>query len=197
MYEAFPLQWPTGYNRTAKRVSSSFKMTPDKARVLLIKEIVALSGDKNPIISSNVPLRKDGQMYADMASDQIKDPGVAVYFVFNGVQISIACDAWLTPSENIRALGLTVEAMRGMDRWKCSDVLNRSFTGFTALPHASTIVKDTWTILGLKVQPNTKDEVVAAYKEQAKKLHPDAGGTHHEFVELQEAYNKALSFYQT
>lgn len=196
MYEAFPLQWPAGYDRAPKRQSSLFKTTPDKARKHLVKEIEALSGDKNPVISSNVPLRKDGQMYADMASDQLKDPGVAIYFMYKDNQVTLACDNWLTPAENIRALGCTVEAMRGMDRWKCSDIIGRAFTGFTALPESSTGT-DIWDILGLNVKPATKEEVTADYKEKVKIHHPDVpGGNHERFVILQTAYKQALSFFK-
>ncbi len=197
MYEAFPLHWPQGYARAEKRLDSQFKMTPDKARKELVREIELLSGDKNPVVSSNVNIRKDGNMYADMASDKIKDPGVAVYFNYNDRQVSLACDAWLTPAENIRALGLTVGAMRGMERWGCSEILNRSFTGFTALPASNLInQKSIWEILGFKSIPS-EQAVHDHYKMLAKERHPDKPtGSVALFQELNDAYQLALNYFK-
>lgn len=193
MIESFPLQWPIGYERESKRKDSLFKMPPDKARKDLLSEIHLLSGDRNPIISSNVPLRKDGIMYADVANDQLRDPGVAVYFQYNSHQVTLACDAWLTPAENIRAIGLTVNAMRGMDRWKCSGILNRSFSGFMALPASNAIVgKNWWEVMGYQSIPSSFDLVATKYKDLSKDLHPDRPeGSKEKFQELVEAYSQA------
>ncbi len=197
VYEAFPLQWPLGYERSENRLSSSFKITADKARKDLLNEVLLLSKDKNPVISSNVPLRKrDGQMYADVANDELEDPGVAIYFVMNGESRVLACDAWLTPAENIRALGLTINAMRGMDRWKCSEILKRTFSGFPSLPEITTAETDIWLILGLNVKPENVEKVKEAYRSRLAIVHPDKpGGSDAAFIQLQDAYNKALKFY--
>jgi hypothetical protein len=40
--------------------------------------------------------------------------------------------------------------------------------------------------------PCTVAEVKAAYRELAKRVHPDQGGSHSEFLELQAAYEQAL-----
>lgn len=40
--------------------------------------------------------------------------------------------------------------------------------------------------------PCTVAEVKAAYRELAKHAHPDRGGSHGEFLELQTAYEQAL-----
>jgi hypothetical protein len=47
-------------------------------------------------------------------------------------------------------------------------------------------------VLGLTDPQVTKDQIETRYKELAKKKHPDAGGTHAEFVELVAARNAAL-----
>ncbi len=196
MNEAFPLQWPLGYEVSKTRSDSAFKMTAEKARKELLKEIESLSGDKNPVISSNVPLRKDGAMYADMANDKIKEPGVAIYFLFNNVPTAIACDKWLTPAENLRALALTINAMRGMDRWGCSEILKRSFTGFLAIPESTSNTNSFWETLGLRNQPGDIDAVERHYKMKSKEVHPDVpGGSTEAFQQLQEAYKKAIAFF--
>jgi len=46
--------------------------------------------------------------------------------------------------------------------------------------------------LGLSL-PCTRDEVLAAYRERVKTIHPDAGGTRAEFARLQQNFEQALS----
>lgn len=198
MVEAYPLQWPAGWPRTDERKQSNFRITVNKARQELINEINLLCDDRSPVISSNVPLRKsDRQMYSDVANDRLTDPGVAVYFVMNGKQMSIACDKWVTPAENVRALALSILALRGLNRWGSSQIIERAFFGFQALPEVTTGEINIWPILGLNVKPATKEEVERAYKKQAKLKHPDVPtGSEALFMQLQDAYKKAIHFYE-
>ncbi len=198
MYEAFPLQWPIGYPRETVRHGSNFKVTPDKARKELLAEIERLSGDKNPVISSNVPLRKrDGQMYADVANDELADPGVAIYFLYNENPVALACDHWKSPAENIRALSLTIDAIRGMGRWKCTQILERTFSGFPALPEVTAADTQIWNTLGLSSKPENIDTIKSAYKAKVILVHPDKPtGSREKFEALQDAYRKALLLYR-
>lgn len=89
-------------------------------------------GGSQIIISSNAVLRNDGlprsfQLRTDAT-------GVAVYFLYEGKQVVIAYDKWFNISDNIRAIGLTIDPMRGMDRWGVSQMLKRTFAGFKAFP---------------------------------------------------------------
>lgn len=52
---------------------------------------------------------------------------------------------------------------------------------------------DCLTTLGLSL-PCTRDEVRRAYKRLAKIAHPDAGGSHHDFIKLKQAHDSALRF---
>lgn len=47
------------------------------------------------------------------------------------------------------------------------------------------------TALGLS-QGCTREEVLAAYREKVKRLHPDLGGSRREFARLQEHFEQAL-----
>ena len=49
--------------------------------------------------------------------------------------------------------------------------------------------------LGLEL-PCTEEEVLAAYREQAKSLHPDRGGNLQEFLRLQKYYEQAMQLVQ-
>ena len=197
MYEAYPLQWPEGYKRTQSyiRVNSPFKQSMDAAQQYLRLEVKRLGGT-NLVVSTNLPLRQDGQLYADYMRRKIDDPGVAIYFKRRGKYISLCCDNYKTVWENIYALGKGVEALRGLERWGISEFLDRAFTGFTALPDSKPIIAvDIWHVLGLNLKPGTVDEVHSAYRSKAKLCHPDAGGTTQAFQQLQECYQKALKFY--
>lgn len=76
---AFPLQWPDGWPRTpeAKQRRSAFRTTEAGALRNLQDELTRLNA-ASPVISSNIPLRRDGQPYASYG--RISDPGVAVYW---------------------------------------------------------------------------------------------------------------------
>lgn len=198
MSEAYPLAWPAGFSRAISRKSSNFETTPSKAIDHLLKQIKLLANDQNPIISSNVRLRKsDGIMYADMAKDKLDDPGVAVYFQFNKKQVVLACDAWFTPAENVRALGLTVEAMRGINRWGSSEILQRAFTGFATLPAPGTTLTKPWyEIMCFEKIPVDVALVKSAYISLSKERHPDAAtGSHELMVELNAAYQQGLNHF--
>ena len=87
MYKSYPLQWPISYKRSITRTESRFKQTSEKAQTFLRDEIYRLNA-KNLVISSNVNVRNDGYLYADMCNSKISDPGVAIYFRYNDKDIS-------------------------------------------------------------------------------------------------------------
>ena len=198
MYQSYPLQWPTGYKKTPwyNRRKSKFKQTMEAAQNFLRSEVARIGGS-NLVISTNVPTRLDGGLYADWMKKKVDDPGVAIYFKRKSKEISLCCDTYQTVWENIYALGKGIEALRSLERHDISEFLDRAFTGFTALPASVPIIHvDIWEILGLTSKPASVDQVYQAYKSQAKKKHPDAGGSTQAFQELQDCYQKALRFFQ-
>lgn len=188
--EAFPLDWPIGYKRTAKRIYSRFKITMETAQRFLRAEVSRLGGS-SLIVSTNLPVRNDGGLYADWMRKKVDDPGVAIYFIRKGKEVALCCDQYLTVWENLYALGKGIENMRGLERWGISDFLDRAFTGFSALPEAIIVKTDCWSILGISAGA-TEEEIKAAYRNKAKECHPDSGGTTEMFQRLQMAYNEAL-----
>jgi hypothetical protein len=139
MIDAYPLCWPNGWPRAADRERGTFIGTPDMVRKELIAEVDRMIGARpgyayreSRIISTNVPLRRDGEPMA--GRNEPLDPGVAVYFQRKGKQVCFACDKYDRVWKNMRAIAKTIEAMRGIERWGSSDMLDRAFTGFAALP---------------------------------------------------------------
>jgi hypothetical protein len=196
--EAYPLHWPSGYAKTpaGKRKYSQFKNTLGSARDFLKDEVRRIGG-KNLIISTNIPTKQNGDLYADYARYKLDDPGVAIYFKYNEKDVALCCDQYEKVWENVQALAKAIEALRGLERWGVSDFLDRAFTGFKALPDTTLQEKDIWQTLGLNEKPESTIIVHQAYKQQVKKVHPDVGGSSEAFHRLQQAYQMALSFFNT
>lgn len=140
--------------------------------------------DENITISSDIPLRSDGLPRADRGEPS--DPGVAVYFKLDGRDLSFACDSYVHVRDNLRALALTIEALRGIQRWGASDLMDRAFRGFAALPEKAT---SPWReTLGFKPdQQVTVDMIEQKFKNLAMKHHPDYGGNDETFRQIVEA----------
>lgn len=197
MIEAYPLCWPVGYPRTEQPAFNPkfFKTTFDTERKDILRQLKLLKAT-DVIISTNIPLRQDGQPYSTWEKRTIHDKGIAVYFNLDGQPSVLCCDAWSLFEDNMHALVLTIDAMRGIDRWKVSEVLKRTFSGFKALPQETQTAVDIWTILGLSGKPDETRFVHGAYRRKAIELHPDKPvGSAEAFQNLHEAYQKALTFF--
>jgi hypothetical protein len=152
--DAFPLAWPHHVSRTpaSKRISGSFMVTPGKAMEELVKEI-RLSGGTGLILSTNVPLRRDGLPYANARDPE--DPGVAVYFTRKGNQVCVPCDTYDRVWKNIRAIGLSIKDMRGPEMRGCAAITDAAYTGFLALPAPTG--RPWWVVLGVSVSASVEE----------------------------------------
>jgi len=187
MIEAYPLAWPESYQRTQRPDRSRFNTTFNSAVNKILSEI-NLFGGTNVIISTNKPVRIDGLPYA--TAREPDDSGVAVYFTFNGQQVVFACDKWDSTKDNLKAIAKTIGSMRGIDRWGVSEMLNRIFTGFKALPSGEN--KKWFDILGVS-ENASRDEIKKAYFQKAKIYHPDnqETGDNDMFIKVKNAYDNA------
>lgn len=184
---AFPLCWPEDRPRTTSRKLSRFDQTVHTAMENLQAELRRI-GAKDPIISTSIPLRRDGLPLSKPPVDG--DPGVAVYFTRKGQPTCIACDQYFYAEDNIQAIAKTLEAIRGIERWGGSNLMEQTFAGFSALPAASTVAIGWWSTLG--VSPDaTLAEAEAAYRRLAKANHPDNGGSHERMADLNSAIEEA------
>lgn len=180
MEREYPLQWPVGQPRTAKRDKGKFTRTLSDARVQLIKQVQS-AGGSNILISSN---------YGGLSGKNPDDPGVAVYFNRRGKRLGMGCDRWAVVAHNLSALANTLEAMRGIERWGCGHLMEQAFAAFEALPAPVTGWRAT---LGWGAdQTPTLEAVEKLYRIKAKHWHPDApGGDAERFRLLTEARDEA------
>lgn len=195
--DAYPLYWPEGWPRTKDwaRGKAPYKLEFLRARDELVREI-RLLGAREVVLSTNVPLRRDGLPLAGQSEP--KDPGVAVYWTkekwVDGKPVItshvMACDRWRSVRENVRAVGLAIEGLRAIQRSGATQILDRAFMGFAALP-ASTTVRTWRDVLNLPAE-FSRELLDAHYRELAKKAHPDvAGGSHEAMTALNVAYREA------
>lgn len=192
--DAYPLQWPIGRSRTSaySRGAGPNQMHGSRVRQLLNSELRKM-GVSNIVVSSNVAIRRDGQPYA---GQKVDDPGVVLYFTRKGEDIAISCDAWRTVDANLRAIGLTVEAIRGMERWGTEEMIDRAFTGFKALPESIIVGPGQSRIWHevLQVSSDADPEIIrAAWKRLISRYHPDNQHTGDpvKFNEVQKAYKES------
>lgn len=182
---AHPLEWPDGYPRTERRKRAPFNTGFAKARDGIVDELRRMNAS-NVVISTNIPTKANGLPYANQRTPD--DPGVAVYFYWQGTQHALACDRWDRVVDNLQALRKSIEAMRGLDRWGASGILERAFSGFARLDAPG---EDWSDVLG--VAPNATYGVVRdAYLQRRRDTHPDRpGGDADEFQAVQRAWEQA------
>lgn len=173
---AFPLSWPVGVPRTKYRQNSPFRVDLDRA-VRDLQDALRLFGTdtgspvSGVVISSNVTLGRA----------RPEDPGVAVYFEWDGASRCIAVDRFATVAGNVRAVFMILEGRRQELRYGGLTLVRASFAGFTALPAPSG--PSWWEALG--VAPSASlEEVEARFRELVKTAHPDTGGSAARMSEL-------------
>lgn len=176
--QRYPLHWPQGWPRTLQPVYSRFRTTFSNARSELFEELRRLKAS-DVTLSTNIPLKTNGEPYANYRLD---DKGIAVYFKHRGKPMVLACDKFDKIEDNLYSIAMTIKAIRGIERWGASEMMERAFTGFQALPDP-----DDWrSTLG---HPKTLQEAESAYREMARQAHPDMGGS----LDQMQKLNKAIT----
>lgn len=202
---AFPLSWPAGWPRTpghsrafarfgtrTRRGTESYArsrdVTVDDATQRVLAELGRM-GAREIIISTNLALRRDGLPRSDQREPA--DPGVAVYWTDRtGADRCMAVDRYTKTAGNLAALAATLEAMRAIERHGGAEILDRAFTGFTALPPPAAAARSEpwWEVLGVARDAHAAD-VEAAYRRRRSEAHPDRGGSADAFSAVQAAYD--------
>lgn len=201
MVEAYPLTWPEGWPRTEPRNRERARfsrkdhastygarrpVTFEGAAKELYAELDRL-GARNTVLSSNLKLRNDKIPYS--TQERGIDPGVAVYFLKDGKEQCIPCDKWDRAEDNIKGIAKTIDALRGIERWGAKSMVDAAFRGFTALPAPDQVISRTpREIIGVPADMMDLEYIEFKYKQKAKELHPDNGGTKEAFQELNTAW---------
>lgn len=184
--QAYPLHWPQGFPRAKFRENSRFRSSYDTALGNVQKSLRAFASDSgkkldHAIMSSNVTL----------TNHQPSDPGVAVWFVWDGMQVCIPVDRYQSVPENLQAIHHIIEARRVELRHGTLALVRATFSGFQALPAPEG--KHWRDILSLpKDSRIDRDAVEKAFRSLAVERHPDKGGSADQMAELNNARETAL-----
>lgn len=211
---ASPLCWPTGWKRTEpqRRTRAKFsaetrtnhrwtdgnsttwkgrrELTIAEATTRVRKQLAAMDiDDDDLVISTDLKLRLDGLPRSDQRAPA--DPGAAVYWQTDSGQRCMAIDRYDRVADNLAAIAATLDAMRAIERHGGAAILDRAFTGFTALP-APLAGEEPWYAV-LDVEPDDDHDVIErAYKFERSNHHPDRGGDAAQFDRVQRAWNQYL-----
>lgn len=189
MTQEFPLQWPKGWPRAKSRATSQFKATIYKALDNVNEELRRFAKDSghkisNVVISSNVSL----------TSQRPEDPGVAVYFSWDGMTTCIAVDRYSKVEDNLQAIYHCLEAERTKLRHGGIELVRAAFRGYAALPPPSASARKWYDVLGL-TENHALEECERSFKARARKAHPDNGGSADEMAALNAAIEQARLFH--
>jgi len=190
---AYPLSWPTGWPRHKTRTHSRFGRfnrppTVAQARDAILTELSRINiGDWNVVISTNLPLRRDGLPYSDRS--QPEDTGASVWWKRKEKQYVMACDKYNTVGDNLWAIAKTIEATRGIERWG-SVTAEQAFSGYTTLVEKTG--PSCWETLDISIDA-TEQQILDAYRRKARETHPDNGGSSEAFSAVVAAKDIALA----
>lgn len=181
---AYPLHWPPGFPRSKYREYSRFKTSFDNALKNVQDSLRKFATDSNrkldhAIMSSNRTLTNDAPT----------DPGVAVWFVWDGMQLCIAVDRYNSMAANLQAIHHIIEARRVELRHGTLALVRATFNGFQALPAPD---GKHWSDILQVGRSATRDVIEANYKRLARDHHPDSGGTTERMAEINNARETAL-----
>lgn len=184
--------WPG--TPTKHREQGRFSAPYSATLTLLEKELEKI-GARNITIYLSLPahqIRQDGLPYAKAKPSA---PGVLLTWEMRHkgtwAPRSIACDQSMNWQENLRAIALTLEALRAVSRWGALSS-GEQYEGCAALPAETAGATDPAAILG-RYAGVTAAEAAAdpdrAYREALRRVRvPDHGGDEAEFKVVTAAY---------
>jgi len=179
----YPLLWPEGQRRTQARIKSQFRTKLDGA-VKNVQDSLRLFGEDSGKALSGLVVTSNASMFDDSPAD----PGVAVWFTWDGATRGIAVDRYQTVAENLQAIHHVLEARRVELLYAGIEMVRTTFKGFIAALPASG--ERPWhEVLGVPATA-TADQINAAWKTRARDL--AARGDEVQMKELNVARDRGI-----
>lgn len=188
----FPLQWPEGLPRhRGAREKGAFRTTLPAALDNARKSLAAFGRDTGRAIKPDSVVFSSNVGGLDQKAPA--DPGIALWFEWDGAIRCIAVDRYSTPAANLQAIHHIIEADRTKLRHGSLAIIRAAYKGFISLPAPGR--KRPWQeVFGFSGERYGAHAVEAKYRELAKARHPDApGGSHEAMAELNRAREEALA----
>lgn len=185
--------WPQ--EPTAKRQRGTFKAGFTKVLDDLERELghMKAKGITIQAFIQREDIRNDGW---PRSTARPSEPGVILSFESKAGPLRFACDTYHDWEDNIRAIGLTLESLRAVERYGAVRKAEQ-YRGWSALPPAAGAVTPAMTVeqacdwlaavAAQSIVPSSPPVVYRdAYRAAARKCHPNTGGTTERFKQLQE-----------
>lgn len=199
-------KWPG--TETKHPTYSAFKVGYKDTLAQLEKEMAAMGADASSLIIemriSADRLTLDGTRLRHDARPE--KPGIILSFnrrqskIVSGERVtsmqtlSYPCDAFNTWQDNLRAITLSLESLRRVERYgvfKYDDIINRlalpSADGSVSTRESAAAFLAMHSGVAMKEILFSPTAMSAAFRKAALALHPDKGGSHEEFNKLTEA----------
>ncbi|UYZ08604.1 J domain-containing protein [Agrobacterium salinitolerans] len=190
----YPLQWPDELPRhKGAREKSPFRTGLNAALDNARKSLVAFGRDtgiqvkpESIVFSSNV---------GGLGDPRPSDPGIALWFEWDGATRCIAVDRYWTPEANLQAIHHIIEADRTKLRHGSLAIVRAAYKGFIALPTPGGRKRPWREVFGVNPDffTTSTETINGLYRDLAKKAHPDApSGSTDAMTELNVAKAEAL-----
>ena len=193
-------QWPQEPTAAHRRKNATFRAGYVSTLNLLERELLHLKA-KDVVFEADCPsseIRNDGRL---RSSAKLRGPGIVVSFDSAKGPIRMPCDKFTGWEDNLRAIALTLEHLRAVDRYGCT-AHNEQYKGWTGLPDkrdqkaeqnlwAAIICRMARDVLDKPIGQSVvlhggdmRDDVLRGLKIA---LRPDRRGSDVEFKQLQQA----------
>lgn len=189
-------EWPASLERTKSPKRSRFDTSWGTTLSQLRDELRHLSA-RDVVIQIDLDerqIRLDGYPRADARP---RSPGVIISFESKHGPQSYPCDTFADWQDNVRAIALTLHNLRAIDRYGVSK-RGEQYKGWGALPPAGGTSTTMTATAAADFLARAEDRgadpddylwnsegMLHAYRNAAKRLHPDApGGSHEAFTTL-------------
>jgi hypothetical protein len=195
-YQFRPLTWTGALTPVGARKNATFKATYPATLGLLFREAEKL-GARDLVLQVDISerdIRTDGLPRA--AAKYGSNPGVIVSFDSAHGPLRYQTDAFTEWQDNLRAIALSLEALRAVDRYGISK-RGEQYTGWRAIEAGDSFGTPERALEWMRAfyaadRGWSADEVAALapgqlYRQLAKMLHPDAGGGEADWDRLDNA----------
>lgn len=184
------VMWPG--KLTKKRRRAPFRASYGKTLDLLERELAHL-GARDVILQVAMrreDIRIDGR---PRSGAKATHPGVVMTFESKHGPLSYPCDRFDNHEDNIRAIALSLEHLRAVDRYGVT-MRGEQYKGWAALEDKRMKPNEAAELLAAvsdcipREIMQSREVCVNSYRQACMKTHPDRGGRVDDFQGVQEAY---------
>ena len=183
-------KWPGDPTAPHKQKDGPFAVAYSKLLDDLERELTAIRA-KDIVIQGywqREQIRNDGW---PRSGQNPSGPGIILSFLKKGKPISMPCDTYKQWQQNLRAINLTLTALRAINRYGVTQ-RDEQYKGFAKLEAPKNTAAEALQFIVTLIEwspDHVKADLEAAYKAAARQAHPDLnGGSHEMFVRLQQHY---------